>query len=342
MKAKEKKVAVKRSKSGSTKEKSAQNAIPFIEWFENKLFRLNEDTYSLICSFDNSGYLSKTDSEKERKYRAYTSMLCELPTNIHYEEIVYNRPIDKNSYIEAIASKKSDYQNKYEKSFFDVQKKFVSDTDYDRSIQRYLIAVSVTVSGDESPYNKLQEAFITIYNKFKDMNSTVTVLSPEEVFAELYRVYNPFSDDLPSIPNDIYQKGLTVKDFIAPGGIKYENDCIALEENYARVLAVTSYGNVATDYIVNALSNNGLRVYISKHVDHVGKSDAVEQIKKQYNELLARKTEREEKKLHIPGELAHSLEGCQNLLNALADGEEFLRQTLYITLFAKTKENICR
>ena len=340
MKTKEKKAAVKRSKSGSIKEKNAQGAIPFVEWFENKLFRLNEETYSLICSFDNSGYLSKTDSEKERKYRAYTSMLCELPSNIHYEEIVYNRPIDKDAYIKAIASKNGEYNNKYEKAFFDVQKRFVSNTDYDRSIQRYLIAISISVSGEESPYNKLQEAFVMIYNKFKDMDSTVTVLSPEEVFTELYRVYNPFNEDLPSIPSDIYRKGLTIKDFIAPGGIKYENDCIALGEYYARVLSVTSYGNVATDYIINALSNNGLRVYISKHIDHVIKSDAVTQIKKQHDELLARKSEREEKRLHIPGELAQSLEGCQTLLNALADGEEFLRQTLYITLFAKTKEKL--
>ena len=120
MKTKEKKAAVKRSKSGSIKEKNAQGAIPFVEWFENKLFRLNEETYSLICSFDNSGYLSKTDSEKERKYRAYTSMLCELPSNIHYEEIVYNRPIDKDAYIKAIASKNGECNNKYEKAFFEI------------------------------------------------------------------------------------------------------------------------------------------------------------------------------------------------------------------------------
>lgn len=331
---------VKRAQSGTVKEKSAQSSIPFTEWFENKLFRLNENTYSLICSFDNSGYLSKTDSEKDRKYRAYTAMLCELPSYIHYEEIVYNRPIDKDAYIKAISSKENGFNDKYEKAFFDVQKKFVQDTDYDRSIQRYLLAISVTVTGEESPYNKLQEAFVMIYNKFKDMDSNVTVLSPEEVFKELYRAYNPFSDDLPSIPSDIYRKGLTVKDFIAPGGIKYENDSILLGEYYARVLSVTNYGSVATDYLINALSNNGLQMYISKHIDHVNKNDAVNQIRKQYNDLIAKKTEREEKKVHIPGELARSIEGCQDLLEALANGEEFLRQTLYITVFAKTKEKL--
>ena len=35
---------VKRAQSGTVKEKSAQSSIPFTEWFENKLFRLNENT----------------------------------------------------------------------------------------------------------------------------------------------------------------------------------------------------------------------------------------------------------------------------------------------------------
>ena len=56
---------VKRARSGKAVIKNAQDAVPFLEWFENKLFRVTENTYSLICSFDNAGYLSKPDNEKE-------------------------------------------------------------------------------------------------------------------------------------------------------------------------------------------------------------------------------------------------------------------------------------
>lgn len=330
---------VKRARSGKAVIKNAQDAVPFLEWYENKLFRINENTYSLICSFDNAGYLSKPDNEKERKYNKYREILCDIPTNIHYEEIVYNCPVSADAYLNAVASK-STYADKYEKAFFDVQRKFVGGVDKDHSIQRYLLVLSVEVEGDESPYNKLQEAYITISDKFKSMDSTLKALAPEEVFAELYRAYNPFGADMPPIPSDIYRKGLTVRDFIVPDGIAYDNDHIILGEHYARVLVINSYGAIATDNFIHSLSNNDLHVYMTKHIDHVGKTEAIDQIKKQLNELVGRKGMREEKHRYIPNELIRSIEGCNELLDELSGGEEFLRQTFYITVFAKTKEKL--
>ena len=330
---------VKRSRSGKAVIKNAQDAVPFLEWFENKIFKITESTYSFICSFDNAGYLSKPDNEKERKYNKYREILCDIPTNIHYEEIVYNCPISADAYINAVASKDT-YADKYEKSFFEVQRKFVGNVDRDHSIQKYLLALSIDVDPDESPYNKLHEAYITISEKFKSMDSTLTVLSPEEVFAELYRAYNPFGADMPPIPSDIYRKGLTVRDLIVPDGIAYENDCIILGEHYARVLAVSTYGAIAYDNFIHNLSNNDLHVYITKHIDHVGKNEAIEQIKRQLNELVGRKGMREEKKRYIPIELERSIEGCNELLDELAKGEEFLRQPLYVTVFSRTKERL--
>ena len=102
---------VKRARSGKAIVKNAQDAVPFIEWYENKIFRITENTYSLICSFDNAGYLSKPDNEKERKYNKYREILCDIPTNIHYEEIVYNCPISADTYLSAVASK-SEYKDK--------------------------------------------------------------------------------------------------------------------------------------------------------------------------------------------------------------------------------------
>ena len=330
---------VKRARSGKVVVKNAQDAIPFLEWYENKLFRINENTYSLICSFDNAGYLSKPDNEKERKYNKYREILCDIPTNIHYEEIIYNCPVSAETYLNAVASK-TNYADKYEKAFFDVQRKFVGGVDKDHSIQKYLLVLSVEVDGEESPYSKLQEAYITVSEKFKSMDSNLTVLSAEEVFAELYRAYNPFGEQMPAIPSDIYRKGLTIRDFIVPDGIAYDNDCVILGEHYARILVISSYGAIATDKFIHTLSNNDLHVYLTKHIDHVGKNEAIEQIKKQLNELVGRKGMREEKKRYIPSELNRSIEGCNELLEELSGGEEFLRQTFYITVFAKTKEKL--
>ncbi len=331
--------AVKRSRNGSA-HKSAQDSIPFIEWYENKIFRITENVYSLICSFENTGYFSKTDSEKERKYRVYKELLCELPFNIHYEEIVYNCPADASVYLKAVASKEAPYANKYEEAFFKVQKMFVGGVDRDHSTQKYMLALSITVEGDESPYGKLHDAYVMLADKFSSMGSRLTALSPDEVFSALYAIYNPFCGDMPKIPDDIYRKGLTVRDFIAPNGIVFEHDHIKLESSFAKVMAITSYGNIATDYLMYALCRGDRRIYLSKHIDHIDKGNAVKQVKRQLNEALGRKGVREEKKRPIPIDLERTIEGCNELLDSFANGEEFLRQTMYITVFAESLEKL--
>lgn len=331
---------VKRSRSGSGVVKSAQDAIPFLEWYENKIFRLTENTYSLICSFDNAGYLSKTDSEKERKYNIYRSLLCELPSNIHYEEIVYNLPTDAKMYLDAVASKAAPFSNEYEQAFFKVQNIFVGNVDKDHSRQKYLLSLSITVEGDESPYSKLHEAYVTFSEKFKDMGSKLKALSPEEVFAELYHAYTPFGANMPPIPEDIYRKGLTVRDFIAPAGMVFEHDHVKLGSDFARIMFVNSYGNVATDKLEYELCSNDMQIYLTKHVDHIAKDSAVKQVTAQLNEALGRKGMREEKKRPIPIDLTRTIEGCEELLDSFANGEEFLRQTLYVTVFADSLEKL--
>lgn len=335
---KQEKRKIKRSRSGTIK--SAQDSIPFREWYENKIFRLNDNTYSLIFAFDNAGYLSKTDAEKERKYNAYRAMLCELPEGIHYEEIVYNCPMDSTVYLNAVASKTCNYENEYEAAFFDVQRKFVGGVDKDHSRQKYLICISLITLGDESPYGKLHETYVQLNGRLRELGSNLIVLSPEEVFAELHHCYTPFEGDMRPIPNDIYRKGLTVRDFIAPNGITYEHDHIRLGSYFARVLSVNSYGNVAVDNLEYTLCANDLKVYITKHIDHIDKGNAVKQIKKQLNEALGRRSEKEEKKRPIPVDLTRTIEGCEELIDAFANGEEFLRQTMYVSVFAETLEDL--
>lgn len=337
---KQEKKAVIRSRNGSAGGKSAQSAIPFLEWYENKIFRVTENTYSLICSFDNAGYLSKTDNEKERKYNAYRAVLSDIPSNMHYEEVVYNCPTDADVYLKAVASKGPPYANKYEEAFFKVQRMFVGGVDRDHSIQRYLLTLSLTVQGEESPYGKLHETYVMMNERFKSMGSSLIALAPEEVFAELHRVYNPFKKCALSIPADIYRRGLTVQDFIAPDGIAFAHDHIRLGSEYARVMAIKSYGGVATDYIIYTLCSHDMRVYTSKHIDHIDKSSAVKQVTRQLNEAEGRKGEREEKKRPIPVDLIRTIEGCNELLDAFANGEEFIRQTLYVTVFAESLEQL--
>ena len=334
-------------KTGQVGKKSAQSLIPFDEWYENGVFRLNENTYAIICSFANTGYLSKTDAEKTRKYNAYLAALASLPSYLHYEEVVSNRPVDRQTYLDAVA--KSDTNetnlNPYAKAFFDVQKKFVSTVDREISLKRYLVALSVEVQPNESPFNKLLDGVTVLDGRFREMGSSLRILSPDEVFAELYFWNNPFGEKMPPIPMDLYRRGLTVKDLIAADGVKFGKKDFWLGDAYCRILTIHSYGREVNDTLLYTLLNNSLPVSVSKHIDHVGKEAAIKRVKKQLDELESRRQSRLAKNkqngtTHVPLDLERAIEGCTQVLDALSGNEEFIRQTVFVTIRAESPEQL--
>ena len=321
--------------------KSSQSSVPFEEWYdETDIFKIKGNTYALICSFTNAGYLSKTDTEKGRKNRTYAQFLRELPTYIHYQEIIYNTPADNEKYASCIASKKDGYENEYEKAFFTVQNGFASGVDPDRSVQKSLAVLSVTVRDDESPQSKLSDAAVLLKTHFAQIGSDVRILSPSEVFSELRRCYDPYSVAIPSLPSDLYRRGLTEKDIIMCGDVIYNPRYVQLGLNYARVYAFSAYGAEIDDSLLYSIVNNRLDLYLCKHVERIGKNDALKRLRKQYDELMARFEMRKEKNKPIPGALKRSIAGCEELEKRLDEGEEFILQTIYITVYARSTEQL--
>ena len=51
--------------------KTAQDTIPFIEAYDNGLFRTGENTYTLIFEFENIDYALLRESEQKEKYNSY-------------------------------------------------------------------------------------------------------------------------------------------------------------------------------------------------------------------------------------------------------------------------------
>lgn len=330
----------------NTRSISAQGSIPFIECYENGLFRTDENNYTLVCEFTSTGYLSKTEAEQVRKNAAYRNVFCELPIDIHYEEIVYNRPVGAATYTDAIASTK-DTEDEIATDFFRIQRGFAEGVEREISLKRYLIALSVEVLHGENPYNKLTDAYAAINDRFRAMDSSLRILTPQKVFEELYHFYNPYGGALPDMPVNLYRRGLDIKDMIAPDGIEFLPDSIRLgSDAYVRVMSITSYGSEIVDTLTHTLLNNNLIMYTVKHVEHVGKDNAIKEINSRLDQLEQRRQTKLAKNHtngtnYVPLDMQQSIEGCNELLEALSSGnEEFLRQTIYVAVCARTPEQL--
>ncbi len=332
-------------RSGRT-EKNAQGEIPFVEWHSNGIFRIDGKRVCIVCRFSNAGYLSKTESEQIRKYESYREALASLPAYIRYEETISNEPLDTEVYLDAIASgRDAPGLTDYEKSFFEVQEKFAVGIEREISHKRYTVTLSCEVADSENPYNKLFDAVNTLDARFRELGSKLEVLTPDEVFAELYKWYQPFGKEMPRIPANLYSKGLSVKDIIAPDGIKYEDDHIRLGEAFCRIYSIADYGEEVMDTLIYSLLNNDMPVSVSKHIEHIDKPTAVKSVQRRLEELEARRQSKLTKNKkngtnYVPADLLDAIKGCEETLEALSGKEEFIRQTVYITVRAGDKDTL--
>lgn len=74
--------------------KTAQDSIPFIEAYDNGLFLVDEDRYTLIFAFENIDYSLIRDSEQLDVYNKYIRLLNSLPPDVEYQEFIMNTEID--------------------------------------------------------------------------------------------------------------------------------------------------------------------------------------------------------------------------------------------------------
>lgn len=331
---------------GSSRRRSSQSVIPFDEWYSNGIFRIGKNRYSIICEFDNAGYLSRTDAEQERKYRAYHRALCELPDYVTYEECIYNIPVDTDTYVEAIASKSEGFADATEADFFRVQRGFAEGLDREFSLKRYLVALSTYTEDGEDPTNRLLDAVSALVPRFREMDSTLRVLTPEEVFAELYKYFNPLGGSIPPIPADIYKKGLAVQDFICADSFEFKKDYIRIGDAYVRILSATSYGAEAVDILTYRLMSHSLAAFMTKYVEHVEKDKALEMIKADLDDAEVKRdkslrhSKRDGGAAFVSRNVQGKIEACGELLDALGGNEELLRQTVYVMVAAESLEEL--
>ena len=70
--------------------KTAQDTIPFIEAYENGLFLIGDNEYTLVFAFENLDYSLLRETEQQDTYESYQALLNALPTDVHYQEFIMN------------------------------------------------------------------------------------------------------------------------------------------------------------------------------------------------------------------------------------------------------------
>ena len=328
--------------------KTAQDSIPFIEAYDNGLFLVDEDKYTLIFAFENIDYALIRDNEQLDVYNKYVRLLNSLPPDVEYQEFIMNTEIDTEMLEKALIppTNNGSIDRALYQDYCKIMKTYIDETN-DGSAKKIMLAALSFKPVNKfdnvkllfSYYHELQQFFLMC-------KSDTHQLQPMEVFSLLHKFYHQFDRAEFLLPKNFLSRGHRIKDYIAPSMFNFKPREIEIGTAYTRVLFVKKYDRELNDSFIMDLLDNKEKICVSKHVIRMDKGKATEMIRKRVNELQARIQGRMERNHKtggnfIPFTFREKLQELEDLQNNLSDTNcELFQVGIFVSVSAETKEDL--
>ncbi|GHU58132.1 ATPase AAA [Clostridia bacterium] len=259
--------------------KTAQDTIPFIEAYDNGLFLVAPNTYSLIFAFDNIDYALLRDDEQKEAHESYQKLLNALPTDVSYQEFIMNSNVNASKLKQVLIPDEERYGElcgEYRRMMSDN----ITKTELAASDKIMLIALCYSPQSSIENANVLFKYYREMQTYFAGLKSDTRQLSPEEVFSVMHEFYHPFDEIEFLLPKNVYSKGGRIKDYIAPSMFAFKAKEIELGSAFTRILYVKSFDREVDDGFVRDLLDNNKKVTVAKHLHRLEKSEALDKVNK--------------------------------------------------------------
>ena len=340
----------KSQKTGGT----AQNTIPFYEIYDNNMLLVDNkkgsERYCICCRFSDTNYSQLRDQNKLTKLDTYRSIFNALSPDIHYQELYVNSSIAYKD-VEDVLIPNMRMKTDYEKDYTKVQKEFALDAAQSVSAKEfYLILSYVKQSPLDSPYNILTQNFRDIQERLSELGSSAQIMTIREILQLMYNLYNPYNEDGFLLPDEIFARGTSIKDYIAPSAFKFESKHTVMGDCYNKVFFIRGFASELSDSFVSDVMNNQFKIAVSKHVKHIDKDIALKTVEDKLkglemdNQTRHKKNQREGT-TYIPYHLKKNIDECKRVLDMIGNDQELFEVGMYISVSAKSLEeleNICK
>ena len=158
--------------------KTAQDTIPFIEAYDNGLFLVDENKYTLIFAFENIDYVLIRDKEQTESYNKYMKLLNSLPSDINYQEFMMNTEVDVDVLKKAVIPPET--AKRFGKELYDdycnVMNYYINETAEGSSKKIMLIAMSFMPENRIDNVNVLFRYYHEMQTYFQSMCRRISSL----------------------------------------------------------------------------------------------------------------------------------------------------------------------
>ena len=327
--------------------KTAQDTIPFWEVYENGIFLVGEDRYTLIFSFENLDYSLLRDKEKEDIYEGYQKLLNALPTDVHYQEFIMNSAINSEQLRKAMIPGNRSIDNElYDNYYNDILEEKIELSTQACAKKIMLIALSYKPLTKVDNANVLFKYFRELQTYFSNLGVETNQLMPEDVFKIVHEYYHPFDTSEFMLPSNYFSRGNRLKDYICPSMFAFKGKETEVGPSLTRIMYVHSYDRELDDTFLSEFIDNNFKIALSKHVSRVDKGMALEKVRQEIFNIQAQIQKRMEDNHKkggnfIPFRLKDKLAELEELQQRLAGSTiELFEVSIFISLSAENKDEL--
>lgn len=329
---------------------SAQETIPFAEIYENGLMlnyrKKGTEVYSMSFSVENTNYLMLKDSDKQKKMDAYIAPLNALPPDIIYQEICFNVPLNTKTLQETIAGAKLPTDTEYDRTYIENQNKFIKNIREQKTETKLYFSLSYkTKSRTDNPYNILIQNYLKISSAYSEMGVRTEIMTIENRLRLFHDIYNPYSDGDFQLPADMYKKGQSIQDYIAPAAFNFKPNKFTMGAASSRCFYIRAFSETIDDEFITDLTDNEFRVAVSKQIRLLDKGIAEKLVADRLKDLESSRQTRNQRNArnntnYIPYDLKKNIEACEELLDRLNQSEELYFISIYVLLSSTSPETL--
>lgn len=325
--------------------KTAQDTIPFIEAYDNGIFLVDENKYTLLFTFENLDYSLLREEEQRELIHDYEKLMNGLPTDVSYQEFIMNRSINEEKLRAALAVK----NNRFEELSADYEKIMEekirqASTACAEKIMVIALCYSPVAAVDSA--NVLFKYYRELQTYFSKLKVNTKQLMPEDVFRLLHQYYHPFDTDEFLLPTNYFSRGGHIKDYIAPSCFAFKPNEVEVGESFTRVLFMQRYDRDLDDEFIRDMADNNFKIAVSKHVRRIDKTEALEKVRKEIFNVQVKIQKRMEDNHKrggnfIPFDMQDKLKELEDIQNKLAGSLlELFEVALFISVSASSKEEL--
>lgn len=276
--------------------KTAQQTLPFDEIYDNGVIRTG-NTYSLVFRIENVDYRMMKEEDKEIFYSKYQKFLNSLPPEVSYQELIDNSKIDRELLVQALMPRSHNQSKEINDSYVDIQQRKIAEAT-DSCDKIIYGALSYTIKHKLDSPLQLFKYENEVTGRLLQMGTFSKRLTAEQVFELIHGIYNPYEEFL--LPDNLYQADINVKDYLCPAHFDFRSKYnrtgkfIQMGDAYARVMFAKRFSYSCDEEFLYDIMDNKYNIKVSKHIQRIDKSEAMDMLKKQMNDLEGKLEKRRE------------------------------------------------